>query len=314
MYLSEIIKEWKTNMFVSKSFSKHTVESYLIDFGLFQTFFEEYTQEKLDIERFINIDKQIIRSWFLHRRNKENSSRSISRGLSALKNLFSFLLERNIIKDHEILYMKSPKISKSLPRPLDISSLSNLIESVSDVKQTSWIVKRDKSILILIYSVGLRISEALSINIFDFTHCGDFITIHGKGSKYRNVPIIEPVRTLINDYIKENPFISNENIDKNTPLFVNKNGERLNPCSVQKLVKKIRKLLGLSDSVTPHALRHTAATHIMEQSGDLRSVQELLGHSSVSSTEIYTEVSNKYISDVYDKTHPFADKKSSNSQ
>ncbi len=293
-------------MLYTKFLSKNTVDSYMNDISIFKRFYNDYTSENLDLDKFLKLDKNIIRSWFLYRKNNHDTSKTISRGLSALKNLLLFLIDINLIKDSEIIHMRSPKIEKTLPRPLNIDDINNIIDSISDIKQTPWIIKRDKSLLILIYSVGLRLSESLSINYLDFINSQNgFLEIIGKGMKYRNVPILKPVYNIVLDYIKLCPFFKNPN--KNTPLFMNKNGERLGSSSVQKIIKKSRELLNMSESVTPHAFRHSFATHVMEKSGDLRSIQEILGHSSISSTQIYTEVSSRHLSEIYDKCHPLSD-------
>ena len=304
--LCVILNNWRENLLNAKSLSLNTADSYLIDISLLIQFLKEYRQEDLDYNGLIRIKKQDIRSWFLYRKNKKDSSKSMARGLSAVKNLLRFFIEKNIIDGHEILRMKPPKITKSLPRPLSIEQINSVLESITDIKQTDWIIKRDKALLVLIYSVGLRVNEALSLNKADITNSSDFISVIGKGNKIRMVPMIKSIRELLLDYISSievNPDPDSE------ALFVNRFGNRISASAIQKLVQKSRRLLGLSETVTPHALRHSCATHLMESSGDLRSVQELLGHASISSTQIYTDVAKKYVSDVYDKCHPLSHKK-----
>jgi integrase/recombinase XerC len=245
--------------------------------------------------------------------------------------------------------MRPPKVSKALPRPLTIDQINGVLDTVGTLKQTGWIIKRDRSILALIYSVGLRISEALSLNRSDILMSSGFVNVVGKGSKVRSVPLVGEVRDVIMDYIssvepggvlpkqsvyedfegrtqRRTAVYSDVHEDSSSDsdvqrtietqpgkgsngseaLFVNKDGKRLSASSIQKLVKAARKVLGLSATVTPHALRHSCATHLVECGGDLRSIQELLGHSSISSTQIYADVAQRYISDVYDKCHPLA--------
>ena len=177
--------------------------------------------------------------------------------------------------------------------------------SISDIKQTDWIIKRDKALLALIYSVGLRISEALNLNRDDISNVNNQITILGKGHKLRVVPIVCSIKEAIFDYLNDCKF------KDAIPLFVSNRGNRLTASAVQKLIKKSRELLGFSEKVTPHALRHSCATHLMEHSGDLRGIQELLGHSSIASTQIYADVAKKYIATVYDQCHPLSQKHSS---
>jgi integrase/recombinase XerC len=198
--------------------------------------------------------------------------------------------------------MRPPRIEKTLPRPLSIKQINDILATIKDIKQTEWIVKRDRAILVMLYSVGLRITEALNINRCDIVNSSGFVDVVGKGCKVRTVPLIDPIRSIVVDYMSSCPFRDSK------VLFVNKYGEKLSASAIQKLVYAARKLLGLSDSVTPHALRHSCATHLMENGGDLRSIQELLGHSSISSTQIYADVARRYITAVYDECHPLAKK------
>ena len=302
--LNKTISDWKSNLLNSKSLSQNTVDSYSIDIKLLVDFLREYIQKDIQTEDLINLTKQDLRAWFLYRKNKNDSSKSLSRGLSAIKSILRFFIERKQIEWHEVLQVRPPKTIKSIPRPINIENINEILESIHDLKKTDWIIKRDKALLILVYSVGLRISEALNLNRNDILNdSSNFISIIGKGNKIRKVPIINQVKDLLIDYIKAIEIESSE------ALFINRLGERISASSVQKLMQKSRRLLGLSETVTPHALRHSCATHLMENSGDLRSVQELLGHSSISSTQIYTDVAKKYISDIYDKCHPLSCKK-----
>jgi integrase/recombinase XerC len=296
------LEDWKKHLLLETNYSKNTVRSYENDIVLLNRFLSEYGAGQILID---NLSKQAIRAWILYRKNKGDNPRSISRGISAIKNLHKFMLNNKIIKKSEILNMKSPKISRTLPRPLTVSQLNGILSSIYDIKQTGWIVKRDISLLTLIYSVGLRVSEALSIKRSDI-QCSS-LNITGKGGKTRIVPILDCVRKVLYDYIDSCPYSVEY-------LFVNRFGKQLNQTSVQKLLQKSRRLLSLSEKVTPHSLRHTCATHIMENSGDLRGIQELLGHSSINSTQIYADVTKKYLTEVYEKCHPLSKNHKGNDQ
>jgi integrase/recombinase XerC len=301
--LRDIISSWEKHLKNSSGLSVNTVAAYLSDLQLFIDFLKNYNGNDIDFVDFLNINKSDIRSCFLYRKNKKDTPRTISRNLSSIKSFMKYLIETKIVKHCEILSMRPPKIAKTLPRPLSAKQINDVLDSISMIKKTTWIVNRDKAILMLIYSVGLRINEALSLNRSDIFNSNGFINILGKGSKVRSVPLIEDIKFLITDYIQSSNFPNSK------ALFVNKFGDRLTASSVQKLIKKSRDILGLSGDVTPHALRHSCATHLMENTGDLRSIQELLGHSSISSTQIYADVAKKYISDVYDKCHPMSCRK-----
>ena len=296
-----LVSDWESNLLFSQSLSANTAKSYLHDFKLFVHFLEQYRNEKISLSSILDVSISDWRAWVLFRKNEHTKSRSIARELSALKSWFSFLIERKIIGNHVMLSVKPPKTNKTLPRPLSIPQINSILASLSTIKQTDWIVMRDKAIVVLVYSVGLRISEALSINIKDIQNT-EYINIKGKGSKYRLVPLIKEVSDILAQYIGMIPFC----IEENTPLFLNKFGERLSASAVQKIIKVSRRKLNLAENVTPHALRHTCASHIMEKSGDIRGIQELLGHSSLSSTQIYTAISKKHITDIYDKFHPMS--------
>ena len=298
--LDLFITSWQQYLGRSLNLSKNTVNSYTSDLKLLIFFLEGYKEEKCDIDELKNLGKLDVRAWFLSRKNAGESAKTISRGLSAIKSFIKFLIKEKQIENSAVLSIKPPKVEKTLPRPLNISQINDIMTSLSDIKQTGWIIKRDKALLTLIYSVGLRVSEALGVDRDEFLTSSESIVILGKGGKMRVVPIVETVKSVVLDYLDTCPFTDA------TALFVNNRGERLTASSVQKLVKKSRRLLGLSDKVTPHALRHSCATHLMENTGDLRGIQELLGHSSISSTQIYADVAKKYIAEIYDKCHPLA--------
>ena len=299
--LNYFIDSWLKYLNGSRGLSINTIEAYKSDIKQLILFLQNYKGIEISMEHMLSLEKSDVRGWFLYRKNLGESTKTISRGISSLKSLLKYLINENILKDSEIITMKPPKIEKSLPRPLSITQINDILFSVIDIKQTDWIIKRDKSLLVLIYSVGLRISEALNLNRADISNSIDSISILGKGGKIRLVPIIASVRRVIEDYITSCKFKVSE------ALFVNNRGNRLSASAIQKLVKKSRELLGLSNKVTPHALRHSCATHLMENTGDLRGIQELLGHSSISSTQIYADVAKKYIADIYDKCHPLSD-------
>ena len=294
------LSAWQKYLRYSLNLSENTVNSYTSDLKLLILFLADYKGSLCSMNELNNLSKTDIRAWFLSRKNAGESTKTISRGLSAVKSFIKFLIKEKQLENSVVLSIKPPKIEKSLPRPLNMSQINDIIASVSYVKKTNWIVKRDKALLALIYSVGLRISEALSLNKDALFSSTGSSVISGKGGKTRLVPIIDPVRRVIQEYLQACPFADA------IALFVNTRGERLSSSSVQKLVKKSRRLLGLSDKVTPHALRHSCATHLMENTGDLRSIQELLGHSSISSTQIYADVAKKYIAEIYDKCHPLS--------
>jgi integrase/recombinase XerC len=263
-------------------------------------FLQRYKEESITIEHLMAMSKYEIRAWFLQKKENKESAKTTARGLSAIKNFMRYLVEIGLISGSEVLNLRPPKVEKLLPRPLSPGQINDILNVIHEIKQTEWIAKRDRAILILIYSVGLRITEALNLNKSDVTQSANFINVTGKGSKIRQVPVLKPVMNIIQEYLQACKF------KDTTALFVNRFGNRISPEAIQKLMRKARELVGLSDNVTPHALRHSCATHLMENSGDLRGIQELLGHASISSTQIYVDVAQKYVSDVYEKCHPLS--------
>ncbi len=299
--LCDFINLWLKYLKNFRNLSQNTINSYASDLRQLIIFLNEYKGSTCELDNFQRLSKNEVRAWILNRKNAHECAKTISRGISAVKSFIKFLIKDGKIKNSDILMMRSPKIEKSLPRPLSIGQINEILDSIPMIKQTDWIIKRDKALLVMIYSVGLRVSEALSLNRADISVTSNSISVLGKGGKIRSVPLLDIVKSTIFDYLDACAY------SEATALFVNNSGGRLTPSAVQKLIKKSRKLLGFSGKVTVHALRHSCATHLMESSGDLRGIQELLGHASISSTQIYADVAKKYIAEMYDKCHPLSE-------
>ena len=303
--LCDFANLWLKYLKNSRNLSQNTINSYASDLKQLILFLNDYKDSTCKLRDFQELSKNDIRAWILSRKNAYESAKTISRGISALKSFIKFLIKEKQVQNSDILMMRAPKIEKNLPRPLNISQINEILDSVSAIKQSDWIIKRDRALLVLIYSVGLRVSEALSLNRADISMTTNSISVLGKGGRIRIVPLLDIVKDMIFDYLNACEY------SDATALFVNNRGGRLTPSAVQKLIKKARELLGFSEKVTVHALRHSCATHLMENSGDLRGIQELLGHSSISSTQIYADVAKKYIAEIYDKCHPLSERNTS---
>ena len=221
--------------------------------------------------------------------------------MSTIRNFFRFLDRTGRVSNATIKAVRSPKPKPPIPKPISIEDSLDVIKAVSQLSDTPWISKRDVAVFTLLYGCGLRIDEALSLNNVDKPD-GDVMTVTGKGNKQRIVPILPIVCDAIKVYIEACPFA--EQPDK--PLFVGARGGRLNAGGVQRQMRKVRHRLGLPSTATPHALRHSFATHLLSAGGDLRTIQELLGHSSLSTTQRYTSVDTKRLLEVYKKAHPRA--------
>lgn len=282
-----------------KRSSKHTIESYRNDILNLLTFITRYKGFQIGKKTLGEIDHKDFRAWMTHRRNNEMSFNSTARAVSAVKSFFRYVEKNKKIINTEISKLKSPKTTKSIPKAVDKDNAKLIIDAVRDFSKHEWTAERDIALLTLIYGCGLRISEALSITLQDIRN-GDFIRIKGKGNKERNIPMLPVIKKRIDLYLRDCPH----NILPSDPLFVGTRGGEYSPTLFQKLIKDIRIALDLPETVTPHAFRHSFATHLLENGADLRSIQELLGHSSLSTTQRYTKVDRKRLLDVYGKINP----------
>jgi integrase/recombinase XerC len=242
-----------------------------------------------------------MRAWMAHERGRGVGARSLARSLSAVKNFTRWLAERDGFDATAILSTRAPKFQRKLPRPLSIDAAQDLIATVDMQSDDPWINARDTAVITLLYGCGLRISEALSLTGPEAV-TGEVIRIVGKGGKERIVPVLPVARKAVSDYIQLCPF----DIAQDTPLFRGKRGGALNSRLISRVTEKARMQLGLPASVTPHAMRHSFATHLLSAGGDLRAIQELLGHASLATTQAYTAVDTARLLDIYDAAHPRA--------
>ena len=294
---------WLNYLSNIKKLSQNSVISYKNDLSKFFIFFQDYIEKNIGLKEIESIKISEFRSFLTYRRNSEISSNSIARNISALKSFFRFLIKNNKIKESSVFNLKSPKLKKSLPRPINVDLAIQVIKQAEEIEDEKWIGLRNKAILILLYGCGLRISEALSLN-YDDVQNEDHILIKGKGEKERIVPMMPYIKKGIENYLEACP----KEIISGEALFIGKRFSRLSPRIIQYALEKIRTALSLPETATPHALRHSFATHLLDSGGDLRTIQELLGHSSLSTTQKYTKVETSKLLDIYKKSHPLAKK------
>jgi integrase/recombinase XerC len=283
-------------VFVSqvKNLSENTTKSYERDLKKLYLFLE-----KLNVTNYSDIKEEVCSAWIGDLYSQNNKPKSIQRHLSSAKGFFRFLKKNNLISSSPFELVTAPKSSNTLP---DVLSPED-VEQLLNFKPSNTIEIRDMAIVELMYSSGLRVSETVNINISDFEENMSFLRVIGKGSKTRLVPMGRYAINAINNWLNERVKISN-----NTPaLFLNSKGSRLSVRSIQLRLKKMAIKQGLPP-VHPHMLRHSFATHMLESSGDLRTIQELLGHSSLSTTQIYTKLDYQHLAKIYDKSHPRAKK------
>ncbi len=294
---------WLNYLSNIKKLSQNSVTSYKNDLSKFFIFFQDYIEKNIGLKEIESIKISEFRSFLTYRRNSEISSNSIARNISALKSFFRFLIKNDKIKESSVFSLKSPKLKKSLPRPINVDLAIQVIKQAEEIEDEKWVGLRNKAILILLYGCGLRISEALSLN-YDDVQNEDHILIKGKGEKERIVPMMPYIKKGIENYLEACP----KEIISGEALFIGKRFSRLSPRIIQYALEKIRTALSLPETATPHALRHSFATHLLDSGGDLRTIQELLGHSSLSTTQKYTKVETSKLLDIYKKSHPLAKK------
>ena len=294
--LKEIIKRWVEWLKIQKNYSPHTVSSYLSDLKIFLSSLAKNSISVSDLKK-LNI--RDFRNFFSQRARDNIGRATIAREEAAVRNFFKWMDSNDILKNSAIFQISTPKLPKLLPRALDVSATFELLEEAQKKCSEPWIGARDIAILTLLYGCGLRISEALNLNVDDVNQT-EFLKIHGKGNKDRYVPLLPIVLERIEQYKQCCPY----QLNRGSALFLGAKGERVNPRIIQRKIQKIRTELNLPPNITPHALRHTFATHLLTQGTDLRSVQELLGHVSLSSTQRYTEVTLNKIRKEYKKAFP----------
>jgi integrase/recombinase XerC len=302
--IAEEAGRWLQALAGERRASRHTIEGYARDVAGFLAFLTEHLGGKPDLAALIALQPTDLRAYLAKRRNEGLESRSLLRALAAIRNFLRFLEKKGLARTDFFSAVRAPKKPHSLPKALTVADARDLIdpEQRAGEAREPWILARDAAVLALLYGVGLRISEALSIQRAE-APVGriDRVAITGKGGKTRTLPVIEPVRKAIDSYLALCPHDLTGG-----PLFVGAKGGPLSPRIVQLAVQRLRGALGLPDSATPHALRHSFATHLLGRGGDLRTIQELLGHASLSTTQIYTAVDKKRLLDAYKSAHPRA--------
>ena len=294
--LEKIVKRWVEWLRTQRNYSTHTISSYLSDLNIF---FKHISESNVSLSDLKRMDIRDFRNFFSIRAKSNIGKASIAREEAAVRNFFKWMDENDIMKNSAIFQIATPKQPKILPRALDVTTTFDVLDAAKKDCREPWIGERDIAILTLLYGCGLRISEALNLNGEDITN-SELLKIHGKGNKDRYVPLLPIVWERIENYKKSCPY----NITAKGPLFLGARGDRVSPRIIQRKIEKIRLQLNLPPNITPHALRHSFATHLLADGVDLRSIQELLGHASLSSTQRYTEVDLEKIKQEYKKAFP----------
>lgn len=299
--LAEHLKKWNDYLKFEKQVSKHTLRAYSTDLTHFVTFLHGHLGKEPGLNDLSEVGIREFRSWMSRKAMDGAGNASRARSLSGVKNFLRWLDKNGIMHNAAINIVRSPKLPHKLPRPLAEKQAIEVLNSITifnDYKD-DWIGLRDRALFTLLYGCGLRINEALDLDIKDLPRDG-FLRVTGKGDKERQVPVLDLVEKVLNAYRDVCPFSE----DPERPLFLGTRGKRLNQGVAQKAMRDLRVVLELPANITPHALRHSFATHLLQNGANLREIQELLGHASLSTTQRYTEVDAKELMRIHKAAHP----------
>ncbi|MCC7017027.1 MAG: tyrosine recombinase XerC [Rhodospirillales bacterium] len=304
--LSAEVARWLRNLSLERRMAAKTAEAYRRDVHQFLAFMAQYHGGRASLARLADLAPADIRAFLASRRAAGIGSRSLARTLAGLRSFVRFLERQGKGKAAAFAAIRTPKIGKSLPKPLAVEPATRMSDPAlrAGEEREPWVLARDAAVLALLYGSGLRISEALSLKRADFPApgAGDVITVTGKGDKTRMAPLLPAVIELVAEYAALCPY----SLGPDGPLFRGEKGGPLSPRIIQLAMERLRGALGLPDTATPHALRHSFATHLLSRGGDLRAIQELLGHASLSTTQIYTAVDSEHLLKAYRNAHPRA--------
>lgn len=298
--LNAAVKDWLAHLRHERGHAEKTLEAYERDVRQFLSFLTVhlgYTPCLADLDR---LEAKTFRSFMASRRRTGAMSRSLARTLSALRQMFRWLEAQGRLQNRTVLQIAMPKVPHSVPKPLTVEKAASVVAAAPGA-ELDWVLARDTAVLLLLYGSGLRIAEALSLRRKDApTGDRDVLRVTGKGNKERLVPVLAIVREAVDRYLRLCPY----ELDPDEPLFRGAKGGPLSPRLIQLAMERLRDGLGLPPTATPHALRHSFATHLLSAGADLRQIQELLGHASLSTTQVYTEVDRERLLAVYDAAHP----------
>ena len=299
--VANALENWQRWLVSEKFASPHTLRAYRTDVAAFLVFMTDHLGHPPAFNDLGNANLADFRAWLARRTMEGVVPASRARNLSGVSNFFRWMDKQGFLHNPAIGVVRTPKVPRSVPRPLTGKDAGTLLDLAESMAASPWEGLRDRALFTLLYGCGLRLSEALNLNRRDVTDA-DVLTILGKGRKQRIVPVLPAVRTALETWMAACPFPHGPD----GPLFTGARGGRLNPALADKAMRHIRHLMGLPDSATPHALRHSFATHLLGDGADLRAIQELLGHASLSTTQRYTEVDEAHLMEIYKSAHPRA--------
>lgn len=291
------LQNYSNYLAVEKGLARNTLDSYRRDLEKFLAYMKKEKKTKPE-----DVDRQALNAFIGELKKNGYATSSISRCIASIRSFFNFLLQEGVIKNNPALDLESPKIEKKLPRVMTTGEIDKLLGQPKPGENNGL---RDKAMLELLYASGIRVSELVSLNVTDFDPRVGYLRCRGKGMKERIVPIGSLAIGYVSEYLG-NSRLKLVKSSEETALFVNHHGCRMTRQGFWKILKKYARKSNIQGDITPHTLRHSFATHLLENGADLRSVQEMLGHSDISTTQIYTQITRKKIREVYDKAHPRA--------
>lgn len=301
--LLEAVEAWQSWLKSEKRASRHTVSAYTTDLDAFLAFLAGHLGGPPSLAELAALRPADFRAWLARRVGQGLARASTARALSTVRGFFRWAAHNQIMENSALTAVKTPKLDRPVPKALTAADARDAVETVGELSDERWIALRDAAVLLLLYGAGLRISEALDLTAGQAPEPGqDSLTVLGKGRKQRQVPLLPAIGEAVAAYRAACPWP----LPDDGPLFRAKRGGALSPREVQRRVQFLRGRLGLPESATPHALRHSFATHLLGAGGDLRAIQELLGHASLSTTQRYTAVDGRRLLDVYESAHPRA--------
>lgn len=295
-YMKDLVLKFLDELKYEKNYSEATINGYSKDLNLFL----EYLNEN-NIRNFNNVEYQDIRLYVNYLYNLKYNNKTISRHISSLRSFFKYLKSNNIVNNNPMMLISNPKLEKKLPKYLNFEEVEKLLNSFEN---NNYIGLRNSLILEMLYSTGIRVGEIINIKVKDISISNRNIKITGKGNKERIVYFGTKCLNLLEKYLKDSYPILNKN--KSEYLLLSKTGKKINDREIRCIIDEATKISGIEVKVSPHVLRHTFATHMLSDGADLRSVQELLGHENLSTTQIYTHLTNEKIRSVYLNSHPRA--------
>ncbi|MDD4617042.1 MAG: tyrosine recombinase XerC [Alphaproteobacteria bacterium] len=296
----DALDRWRAWLLGERRMAARTVEAYAFDLQNLFHFLNGYRGGQISLSLLSSLTLTDFRAWLAHNAAENIGASSRARTVAGVRSFFHWLDRSGQLHNEAVDLLKVPRAQRRLPRPVTEYEAKEIVALAGVTEKESWLSLRDEALFTVLYGAGLRIGEALSLTAEDFSR--EQVIVTGKGNKQRSVPLLPVVRKVVEKYVAACPYA----LQGTKPVFVGARGETLNPAVAQRNLRSLRRQLGLPESVTPHALRHSFATHLLASGADLRSLQELLGHSSLSTTQLYTKVDPQQLSNVYRAAHPRA--------